>query len=84
MEGAPQTQTKSSEQIKNGNQVSVMSTGTKEEKNTEIAVQPEQEPVPQPKPEPIFMTRFYAKGTKAQLVGLKHYLEKEGIEYGNA
>ena len=50
----------------------------------EIAVQPEQEPVPQPKPEPIFMTRFYAKGTKAQLVGLKHYLEKEGIEYGNA
>lgn len=49
----------------------------------EIAVQPEQEPVPQPKPEPIFMTRFYAKGTKAQLVGLKHYLEKEGIEYGN-
>ena len=47
----------------------------------EMAVQPE--PVPQPKPEPIFMTRFYAKGTKAQLVGLKHYLEKEGIEYGN-
>ena len=46
-----------------------------------MAVQPE--PVPQPKPEPIFMTRFYAKGTKAQLVGLKHYLEKEGIEYGN-
>ena len=41
MEGAPQTQTKSSEQIKNGNQVSVMSTGTKEEKNTEIAVQPD-------------------------------------------
>lgn len=47
----------------------------------EMAVQPE--PVPQPKPEPIFMTCFYAKGTKAQLVGLKHYLEKEGIEYGN-
>lgn len=47
----------------------------------EIAVQPEQEPVPQPKPEPIFMTRFYAKGTKAQLVGLKHYLEKEGMDY---
>ena len=46
-------------------------------------MQPEPEPVPQPKPEPIFMTRFYAKGTKAQLVGLKHYLEKEGIEYGN-
>lgn len=50
----------------------------------EMAAQPEPEPVPQPKPEPIFMTRFYAKGTKAQLVGLKHYLEKEGIEYGNA
>lgn len=49
----------------------------------EMAVQPEPEPVPQPKPEPIFMTRFYAKGTKVQLVGLKHYLEKEGIEYGN-
>lgn len=49
----------------------------------EMAVQLEPEPVPQPKPEPIFMTRFYAKGTKAQLVGLKHYLEKEGIEYGN-
>lgn len=31
----------------------------------------------------ILMTRFYAKGTKAQLIGLKHYLEKEGIEYGN-
>ncbi|KAK8810338.1 hypothetical protein WA538_002912 [Blastocystis sp. DL] len=44
MEGAPQTQTKSSEQIKNGNQVSVMSTGTKEEKNTEIAVQPDLSP----------------------------------------
>ena len=25
------------------------------------------------------MTRFYAKGTKAQLIGLKNYLEKEGI-----
>lgn len=49
----------------------------------EVAAQPEPEPVPQPKPDPIFMTRFYAKGTKAQLVGLKHYLEKEGIEYGN-
>ncbi len=49
----------------------------------EVVVQPEPEPVPQPKPEPIFMTRFYAKGTKTQLIGLKHYLKKEGIEYGN-
>lgn len=44
MEGVPQTQTKSSEQIKNGNRVSVMSTGTKEEKNTEIAEQPDLSP----------------------------------------
>ena len=49
----------------------------------EMPVQPDVEPVSQPKPEPILMTRFYAKGTKAQLIGLKKYLEKEGIEYGN-
>jgi len=49
----------------------------------EMPVQPDAEPVSQPKPEPILMTRFYAKGTKAQLIGLKNYLEKEGIEYGN-
>ena len=49
----------------------------------EMPVQPDVEPVSQPKPEPILMTRFYAKGTKAQLIGLKNYLEKEGIEYGN-
>jgi len=49
----------------------------------EMPVQPDVEPALQPKPEPILMTRFYAKGTKAQLIGLKNYLEKEGIEYGN-
>lgn len=49
----------------------------------EMPVQPDVEPVSQPKLEPILMTRFYAKGTKAQLIGLKNYLEKEGIEYGN-
>lgn len=49
----------------------------------EMPVQPDAEPVSQPKPEPILMTCFYAKGTKAQLIGLKNYLEKEGIEYGN-
>lgn len=49
----------------------------------EMPVQPDVEPVSQPKPEPILMTCFYAKGTKAQLIGLKNYLEKEGIEYGN-
>ena len=49
----------------------------------EMPVQPDVEPASQPKPEPILMTRFYAKGTKAQLIGLKNYLEKEGIEYGN-
>lgn len=49
----------------------------------EMPVQPDVEPVSQPKPEPILMTRFYAKGTKAQLIGLKNYLEKECIEYGN-
>ena len=49
----------------------------------EMPVQPDAEPVSQPKPEPILMTRFYAKGTKAQLIGLKNFLEKEGIEYGN-
>ncbi len=48
-----------------------------------MPVQPDVEPALQPKPEPILMTRFYAKGTKAQLIGLKNYLEKEGIEYGN-
>lgn len=49
----------------------------------EMPVQPDVEPASQPKPEPILMTRFYAKGTKAQLIGLKNYLEKEGIEYGD-
>ena len=51
----------------------------------EAGTQPEPQPELQPTPaaEPILMTRFYAKGTKAQLIGLKHYLEKEGIEYGN-
>ena len=51
----------------------------------EAGTQPEPQPELQPSPaaEPILMTRFYAKGTKAQLIGLKHYLEKEGIEYGN-
>lgn len=49
----------------------------------EMPVQPDVEPALQPKPEPILMTCFYAKGTKAQLIGLKNYLEKEGIEYGN-
>ena len=49
----------------------------------EMPVQPDVEPVSQPKPEPILMTRFYAKGRTAQLIGLKNYLEKEGIEYGN-
>lgn len=49
----------------------------------EMPVKPDVEPASQPKPEPILMTRFYAKGTKAQLIGLKNYLEKEGIEYGN-
>lgn len=49
----------------------------------EMPVQPDVEPALQPKPEPILMTRFYAKGTKAQLIGLKNYLEKECIEYGN-
>lgn len=49
----------------------------------EMPVQPDVKPVSQPKLEPILMTRFYAKGTKAQLIGLKNYLEKEGIEYGN-
>ena len=51
----------------------------------EADTQPEPQPELQPTPaaEPILMTRFYAKGTKAQLIGLKHYLEKEGIEYGN-
>ena len=49
----------------------------------EMPVQPDAEPASRPKPEPILMTRFYAKGTKAQLIGLKNYLEKEGIEYGN-
>jgi hypothetical protein len=49
----------------------------------EVEAVPEIQPEPQPKPEPILMTRFYAKGTKAQLIGLKNYLEKEGIEYGN-
>ncbi len=49
----------------------------------EAVAQPEPEPTPQPNPEPILTTRFYAKGTKAQLIGLKNYLEKEGIEYGN-
>ena len=51
----------------------------------EAGTQPEPQPELQSTPaaEPILMTRFYAKGTKAQLIGLKHYLEKEGIEYGN-
>lgn len=51
----------------------------------EAGTQPEPQPELQPTPaaEPILMTRFYAKGTKAQLIGLKNYLEKEGIEYGN-
>ena len=51
----------------------------------ETGTQPEPQPELQPIPaaEPILMTRFYAKGTKAQLIGLKNYLEKEGIEYGN-
>ena len=49
----------------------------------EAGTQPEPQPELQSTPaaEPILMTRFYAKGTKAQLIGLKHYLEKEGIEY---
>lgn len=51
--------------------------------DSEMPVQPDVESASQPKPEPILMTRFYAKGTKAQLIGLKNYLEKEGIEYGN-
>ncbi len=49
----------------------------------EMPAQSDPAPVSQPQPEPILMTRFYAKGTKAQLIGLKNYLEKEGIEYGN-
>lgn len=51
----------------------------------EAGTQPEPQPELQPTPaaEPVLMTRFYAKGTKAQLIGLKNYLEKEGIEYGN-
>ena len=43
----------------------------------EAGTQPEPQPELQSTPaaEPILMTRFYAKGTKAQLIGLKHYLD---------
>lgn len=47
----------------------------------ESAVQPE--PQPEPATNPILMTRFYAKGTKEQLISLKQYMERNGIEYGN-
>lgn len=41
------------------------------------------EPQPELAPDPVLMTRFYAKGTRAQLIGLKQYMERNGIEYGN-
>lgn len=51
----------------------------------EAGTQPEPQPELQPTPaaDPILMTRFWVKGTYAQLIALRNYFEKEGLEYGN-
>lgn len=51
----------------------------------EAGTQPEPQPELQSTPaaESILMTRFWVKGTYAQLIALRNYFEKEGLEYGN-
>lgn len=53
----------------------------------EIEPDPEQgvreEPTEKQPAETVFKTNFWAKGTLSQLFGLKQYLERNGIEYGN-
>lgn len=50
-----------------------------------------QEPRPEPpeprqvdtrKPEQIFVVRFWAEGSKSQIMGLRQYMKDNGIEYG--
>lgn len=46
------------------------------------AAKGDSEEEPKTPQEKIYMTRFWAKGTLAQLKGLKEYMERNGIDYG--